>query len=687
MLRRLLDVLLAAAARGWPAERRADLVREWNAELYTLDLEPGLPGPLRAARRLRFAVSLVLARLIEPVGLARRLSDVESTVFHTVALAAAPVVAAVPGLVALGPFVLFPARLTPTRDTLLLLARWVVGAAFGALVGTMLARRLVRRRFGRPLGWPGRVLALVPLLPGMVVVDILTRGSDVASDAGTSFVMVGALALVPLLVSVALVMARGSRRAARAVAVVGAPAVVFVATAIVVWLAPVRPAVAEHSPWWWLPRLNDITLPYDAKTSVPSGLPIEHVLPLLPGVMLTTAALALAYLFRASRPLPRDVVMPAASPAVTPPAPAVVARWWAPTMLAGAVYCLVAWAVTLTYLSRKHRGAGPVARLVLRPDALRRVATVEHPGGPAVDAGHAALHDRRGRAVPVVRGGFPRGAGAAGPCGGGTAGRGRRRRDPGPSARPVHPAVAGRRRAARGDGRVVGRPATGSIQHLLAARPPAGHPGRRPGRIPGPGRLLRQGVPGARSADPTGAAAGDRGGATLLAVLAAVGVVAMTTRRVPGPVWAAPLAAGAVSTVVGVLLWNDALWPTDRESPAATTLRVAGAAFVGTSLPLPWAVLAIGLIRGRPRLPRQPVLVVLACLGLVPVGFVLSYLSIFASMIIGRLLLRPMTYAQTYDGLPFVPGAVLIGLGISIIAAIDLARPVPVAAPTPEHPV
>ena len=93
---RLVGALLAVAARGWPAPRRAELIREWKAELYALGVEPGLPGPVRAGRRLSFVVSLLLSRLTHPVrpgGLSRRLSDVESNVFHAVALAFAPLVA------------------------------------------------------------------------------------------------------------------------------------------------------------------------------------------------------------------------------------------------------------------------------------------------------------------------------------------------------------------------------------------------------------------------------------------------------------------------------------------------------------------------------------------------------------------------------------------------------------------
>lgn len=83
------------------------------------------------------------------------------------------------------------------------------------------------------------------------------------------------------------------------------------------------------------------------------------------------------------------------------------------------------------------------------------------------------------------------------------------------------------------------------------------------------------------------------------------------------------------------------------------------------------------------RLLRQPVWLLATGFALLFVGFGINYLSVFASMVFGALVLRPMTYGQTYDGLPIVPGAVGIGLGIAVIAALDLARPAPTVINAP----
>ncbi|WP_433312570.1 hypothetical protein [Micromonospora chersina] len=59
--RRLAGLLLRAAARRWPAELRADLVREWDAELHVL------AGRGEQWRMLRFAASLATSRAGAPV--------------------------------------------------------------------------------------------------------------------------------------------------------------------------------------------------------------------------------------------------------------------------------------------------------------------------------------------------------------------------------------------------------------------------------------------------------------------------------------------------------------------------------------------------------------------------------------------------------------------------------------------
>ncbi|HEX8627177.1 MAG TPA: hypothetical protein VF755_03280, partial [Catenuloplanes sp.] len=64
--------LVDTAVRRWPAELRADLSAEWAGELWAMDREEAAGPLIRQWRKLRFAVSLAVARPVEPAGQAPR---------------------------------------------------------------------------------------------------------------------------------------------------------------------------------------------------------------------------------------------------------------------------------------------------------------------------------------------------------------------------------------------------------------------------------------------------------------------------------------------------------------------------------------------------------------------------------------------------------------------------------------
>jgi hypothetical protein len=61
-------------------------------------------------------------------------------------------------------------------------------------------------------------------------------------------------------------------------------------------------------------------------------------------------------------------------------------------------------------------------------------------------------------------------------------------------------------------------------------------------------------------------------------------------------------------------------------------------------------------------------------------------MTFLGSMLLARPLLAPMQYGQTYDGIPYLPAAVVIGFVLAILARLDMERPMTpltVRLPTP----
>jgi hypothetical protein len=95
-------------------------------------------------------------------------------------------------------------------------------------------------------------------------------------------------------------------------------------------------------------------------------------------------------------------------------------------------------------------------------------------------------------------------------------------------------------------------------------------------------------------------------------------------------------------------------------------------------------VWTIAAIRGRPASPRRLALHILALPLLPEVGYVVARATAIAAQMLAQLVLFPMEYGQTYDGIPYVPGAVVLGLLFGYVAATRLDRPKRRPAPAPD---
>jgi hypothetical protein len=166
---------------------------------------------------------------------------------------------------------------------------------------------------------------------------------------------------------------------------------------------------------------------------------------------------------------------------------------------------------------------------------------------------------------------------------------------------------------------------------------------------------------------------------TILTMLIFMGVRAASTResrtldrlRLIGPIFVG---------VVGVLYYRDGLirFPSGGENPLIYLFFI-----LPMALSVPAAVVTIMAIRGRPAVARplwQRLLLIPALLG---AGYAFTIGAVVASLAISWLVLFPMEYGQTYDGVAFVPGSVAIGLLFGFLAglSLDSTRPTPTPAP------
>ncbi|MFE9958597.1 hypothetical protein [Micromonospora sp. NPDC005299] len=320
--RRLAGVLLRAAARRWPTELRAELIREWDAELHVL------AGRGERWRMLRFAASLAASRAGAPV--------VDRTVLHRrlrrtagVLLLAPPACVAVVVVAAVVMNLAYAALdFRVAWATAVQLPLWSgLTAGTGALLAlavTRAARRTVRTG---PLA-----TALGVVLPIALTVTVLLAAFAGRSEQGLPVTVPGFLlwlaVLVPVLWGAGILARRGRTRLAWVVgllgALVAADAAVVLAVVSTIPATPVAP-VAEglppdtvdriSAPLWLLTCWTDSSFGLPRPTAWERFLITDLVL-VEPVFYLACTPYAVAYTVAAARPAPAAEPVP--EPVSTP---------------------------------------------------------------------------------------------------------------------------------------------------------------------------------------------------------------------------------------------------------------------------------------------------------------------------------------------------------------------------------
>jgi hypothetical protein len=684
--------LVASAARRWPAHLRDDVAREWVAELHALGHDAGVSAATRAWRRVRFATSLAVARAprsdAAPLRVSNRLSPMLA---HKGSLVLAPLVVVLATPVLLMPVLMLFGWIvvTPVSVAMFALAHYAAEAVLAAFVGTFLARRFLRRRLGQSVGVVACARATLPMAGGLLVVDGIARSASRVWAGGWS-VVIAAGCLTILLPAVAAGAAALSRRGWRvrsvAFAALGAPAVTLSTMYALVLLTRHAPADAGARPLWWLARIVSdpgLSVWYETTTDVS---PIESTLRHLSGFAFATVALALAYAIRIARPL-AVVAATATSSAIVPERndrdeiPAVArGPWWHRTALACAAYSVVAWAVTLTYLTPN---IGVQSSWPSRITSDGRVLPVQPAGWPGWTSEEGRLWMQELQLSCIVVAALCLLCAAA------------------YRGRPLIPTLAGSATLLAVDMTVVragwttprllvwlaaGGLIVGMAAWWTSTRPRTNRHRERDRRrlvititvlaaflVPGsffPRIYVSEGVQ-----TPPVVLLVVVGLPTILTIIAAMGVSAASNRPSRGPAWQLPTGLALLPAIGGVLYFrNNSFLDYIGQTPLQFLI------FMGPLvLAVPVAAWTISALRDRPLTARRlgPRLLIIPLLFLA--GLAAAYATIMASILVARLFLFPMEYGQTYDGLPYTPGAVILGLLLGYVTAIrlDPARPNP----------
>ncbi|WP_433343764.1 hypothetical protein [Micromonospora sp. CA-111912] len=312
--RRLADSLLRIAARRWPAELRADLHREWAAELHVLAAEG------RPARMLRYAASLAASRpgtpLAERAPVDRRLR----TTALPLLLAPLAGVAAV----VLGALVSDALSQRVSWSTQAQLPVWTVLTAGLAVPLAVLVARWARRT---ALAGPLRVAlgVVLPIGPVLLATGFAAgvRPDDLPPHApGLLLWLAG---LVPVLWGAGRLAARGRVRAAWLLGVFGALVVADLAVvlAVVSQIPNGLPTVIDgvpqddtvsyvSAPLWLFVCLTDWAFGLPRPTGSEMFLITDQAL-IAPYLYLACTPYALAYAIRAARStgrVPADATVP-----------------------------------------------------------------------------------------------------------------------------------------------------------------------------------------------------------------------------------------------------------------------------------------------------------------------------------------------------------------------------------------
>lgn len=698
MLQRLVARLLGSAVRRWPAHLRDEVAREWAAEVHALGREAGVAAPVRTWRQLRFAASLAGARPpgADPAPL-HWLRQSAPAWTQAGWLLFAPLLAALATPVALVPLRNIPfgwITFTPTSTTAFITQDYLVQAGLAALVGTLLARRFRRQRGEHPASVAGCVWSTLPVIGGLLLVDGLARSASQVWEGGW-FAIIAALCLVAMLPPAAAGAAALSRRRLRALAVgvagLSAIALTLATTWVVVLLAPQTPATAAGEPWWWLAHLYREPL-LSVSYNTTGQLPILTVLSVLPGFVLITVVLALAHAVRLARP--RSATL------ATEPAPARVRRdpdaipavarghWWHRTALAGAAYSVLAWAVTLTYLTPN---IGVQNSWPSRVGSGGQVLPAEPAGWPdwSTEEGRVWMHELQLFSIVCAALCLLYAAAYVG--------------------RPLLPVLAGSAvllaanmvvvREEWTSPRLLPVLAGGGLLLGIAAWSASTWLGTGRGRPPRPRRLVititvlaaflvpgiflprfyvREGVQA-----PPVVLLIVVGLPTILTVLAALGVLATSKRPPRRPFWRLPAALALLPAVGGVLFYQDALFALlpDGGNPFVILIFAAPVA-----LAVPVVVWTTAAIRARPASRWRLGLRLLLAPLLFAAGYPVAMATAQIGSILARALLFPMEYGRAYDGVPYLPGALVLGVLFGYLTAVRLDRAGPelVSAPAPD---
>lgn len=607
--------LLRSAARRWPAHLRADVEREWLAELAALEAEPGT-----RAERLRYALSLFLSRPERGWGVSfTLLTPAFALLLAGLATLAVHQVARLLVTMALG---LFGIEYYVGWDWQLAAATSAITVAWCVLAGRWVGRRWPMTgagRFAAPLA-----LAVVPALPFLL-------GADRVFLIG---VVLGMLVWAGACAGLVLVAARAGR-ALRAVLL---PAGALLVTALTGVVSTVPLALTTADGWRSSMTSLLVTDAVPAEFTVLIGSTSRQFFYLGPWTLLVLAftALALAYAFapagvRAVRAEPAGSEAPAHGVPVIAIGVACVA--------AG----VLAWAYTLAVLtpgmadvSASAPMPGGDGELYMWTSELRFTAILLAALGMLI----AAADRRTAVAAAIVTGAGLLGANAV-------------------LFRQGVQGTGGLRLALLIGAMVVlvgwvaaGRSRGGPVRHRVTAGVVLAG-----AVLP---TILMQSTPGVNHPFlPIGLKVTTIGLAAAGLLLAAIPALAYRRGRVP--TWAAAALIGlpvAVTVVAGAI-------------PPALSEEDSGTAWIGVLVGLPLAVVCLALLRRhRPRARGRTVAVWTGLtVAAVPAGVVCGLIGVLGLTFVPETVFALEGGGYSFDGLSYVPGTALLVLPIAIMLA------------------
>ncbi|GAA4154866.1 hypothetical protein GCM10022251_25600 [Phytohabitans flavus] len=669
---RVAEALLRLAVRRWPAELRDERAREWGAELHALRSEPGTRGMRRAAGQLRFAFSLAAASPVEdedgvPRGRREGLPGAGRGLRPLLVLVLAGLLAAGPvsGIVqACGGWVLgvlgfhsgWPTSAAVTGLTSLPAVPIVAVAAW------WLGRRM-------PIPWAGGRLgsAVVAPLALAVAFALLVVGRQAGTGGVAASLGAGALAWVLLTAGLAVAVVRlavpGRRWLAAALAVIGTPLVVELATTAAALPATLGGGAGALTALAWAPLLlsgRAWSVEAGSWFATPDGISLLNATGTYPVHLLVLTGLALGYGLGAALPEPRWLSGPATTRPVTArPAPVRVLA--AGALAAGVVAQLaglLSWAYTLAILTPAMPLVGQAAPMPGGDGELYMWVAELRWGSITLAALGLLLAAADRRAAPLA---------AVVQTTVLLAADGMLARADATGAGGLRTALAAAAVAAAAAWWVAGaRDAVDalSVRRRLAWVAVAACCGPI---------LLEQGTAAVNHPYlPVGLAGVTAILVAMLAVVAACAAAAARPRRLTRPRLAALIAVPAL--LLGA-------WGAATGAGVPYELTVLGMLLTG-----PLALVVVGVVLARP--PRRrwgPVVAAtVLVLGGPVLGAVIAWAALMFSVFASNILFAVAGSSWQADGLSLLPGAVLVAVPAGILAAQGLVRPT--EPPTPPQP-